>query len=104
MDGTGILFHREGSDPDGNQEVLAVRQAEPRMSRDFKREAAVTPSVNELPAGRPAQGNGDYVFQDIVAIRSRSICRSRGCERNSGTTSTGRDVSVVWVQWNLGNA
>jgi len=57
VDGTGILFHREGSDPDGNQEVLAVRQAEPRMSRDFKREAAVTPSVNELAAGRPPQRN-----------------------------------------------
>ena len=27
------------------------------MSRDFEREAAVTPCVNELAAGRPAQGN-----------------------------------------------
>jgi len=57
VDGTGLLFHREGSDPDGNQAVLAVRQTEPRMSRDFEREAAVTPSVNELAARRPAQGN-----------------------------------------------
>ena len=27
------------------------------MSRDFKREATVTPCVNELAARRPAQGN-----------------------------------------------
>jgi hypothetical protein len=27
------------------------------MSHDFERERAVTPCVNELPAGRPAQGN-----------------------------------------------
>jgi hypothetical protein len=33
------------------------RQAESRMSRDFKREATVTPCVNELAARRPAQGN-----------------------------------------------
>jgi len=57
VDGTGLLFHREGSDPDGNQAVLAVRQTEPRMSRDFEREAAVTPCVNELAARRPAQGD-----------------------------------------------
>jgi hypothetical protein len=57
VDRTGLLFHREGSNPDGNQAVLAVRQAESGMSRDFEREAAVTSSVNELAAVRPAQGN-----------------------------------------------
>jgi hypothetical protein len=57
VDRTDVLFHREGSDPDGNQAVLAVRQAEAGMSRDFEREAAVTPCVNELAARRPAQGN-----------------------------------------------
>ena len=57
MDRTGLLFHGEGSDPDGNQAVLAVRQTEPGMSRDFEREAPVVPSVNELAARRPAQGN-----------------------------------------------
>jgi len=56
-DRTGLLFHGEGSDPDGNQAVLAERQAESGMSRDFEREAAVTSSVNELAARRPAQGN-----------------------------------------------
>jgi hypothetical protein len=57
VDGPGFLFHREGSDPDGYQTVLAVRQTEPGMSRDFEREPAVTPSVNDLAVGRPAQGN-----------------------------------------------
>jgi len=57
VDRTGFLFHGEGSDPDGNQAVLAVRQTEPRVSSDFEREPAVTPSVNELAAGRPPQRN-----------------------------------------------
>jgi hypothetical protein len=57
VDRTSFLFHGEGSDPDGNQAVLAIRQTEPRVSSDFEREPAVTPSVNELAAGRPAQGN-----------------------------------------------
>ena len=57
MDGTGVLFHRESSDPDGNQTVLAVRQAASGMSGDFERKSAVTPCVNELAARRPAQGN-----------------------------------------------
>jgi hypothetical protein len=57
VDRSGLLFHGEGSDPDGNQAVLAVRQPESGMSRDFEREAAVTPCVNELAARRPAQGN-----------------------------------------------
>ena len=57
MNRTGLLFHGEGSDPDGNQAVLAVRQTEPGMSSDFEREAAVAPSVNELAARRSAQWN-----------------------------------------------
>src|ERR1039458_1618784 len=57
VDRTGLLFHGEGSDPDGNQAVLAVRQTEPGVSSDFEREAAVAPSVNELAARRSAQWN-----------------------------------------------
>ncbi len=56
MDRTGLVFHGESSDPDGNQTVLAVRQAEPGMSRDFEREAAFAASVDELVCRRLAQG------------------------------------------------
>ena len=83
VDRTGLLFHRESSDPDGNQAVLAVRQIESGMSRDFEREAAVTPCLNELVARRSAQGNAaedegpgieTQVLPAELALLAMSVC------------------------------
>jgi hypothetical protein len=44
------------------------------MSRDFKTEAAVTPSVNELPAWRPTQRNA----AEDKGTRIKPQCLSAG--------------------------
>jgi len=52
-----FLLNGERRDPDGDQTVLAVREAVPRVSGDFEEEAAVMASVRKLLLRRPAKRN-----------------------------------------------
>ena len=53
----GLLSHRKGSDPDGDQAVLPEGEAEARMGGNLQKEPAVPSSMNQLVGRRPPQGD-----------------------------------------------
>jgi hypothetical protein len=52
-----FLLNGERRDPDGDQAVLAVREAIPRVGRDFKEKAPIVASVGKLFLRRAAKRN-----------------------------------------------
>jgi hypothetical protein len=50
-----LLFLSEGGDPDGDQAILAERQAETRVRGDFEEKLAVAPEIGELILPRLSQ-------------------------------------------------
>jgi hypothetical protein len=54
-DDTAFLLHGEGGHPDGDQPVLAERQAELRMSRNLEKEPPVPSGVDHLIGSRTAE-------------------------------------------------
>ena len=55
MNDSVFLLNGERRDPDGDQAVLAVREAVSRVGRDFQEEAAVVASVGQLFLRRAAK-------------------------------------------------
>ncbi|MGA3166089.1 MAG: hypothetical protein ABSF14_08205 [Terriglobia bacterium] len=52
---TGLLFERQGSDPNWDQAVLAVGEAEARVCPDLQEEAAVASGMRRLAERRTAK-------------------------------------------------
>ena len=57
MNDSTLLLDGECGDPDGDQAVLAVREAVARVGGDFQQEAPVVASVGQLFLRRAAKGN-----------------------------------------------
>ena len=57
MNDSVFLLNGERRDPDGDQAVLAVREAVARVGGDFQEEAPVVASVGQLFLRRAAKGN-----------------------------------------------
>ena len=55
MNDAALLFQGQCGQPDWDEAILSIGQAEPRMSSDFKDEDAVVSGVDELVCGRPAK-------------------------------------------------
>ena len=66
--GSVLLHDRESCNPDRDQTVLSVGQAESGMGGDFEKEPSVMPGIYELVARRPPQRNAaEHEGSSVVA-------------------------------------
>jgi len=85
-DGTGLLLHGEGGDPDGNEAVLTKRKTEARVTGDIEEELAIASGVSELVFWWAAQGDttkderSGMVGEFLRAVLSRLADQADGFE------------------------